>query len=170
MELKAVLDDRRTQLADLRRHLEKESSENGTLEAALQHRASRNDRGDGRFREHLEGKFHRVVEDERLIGSRADALECDLAVFEEEHLRAREKVQGAVSWLNRAAAELEERERALAEAERESAGLVEAVREGRRVVCEREVLLTVSVGGKPRVRTGTPYMPCDCRLGLKRAV
>ncbi|CAM9545933.1 unnamed protein product [Hapterophycus canaliculatus] len=142
VELKAVLDDRRMQLADLRRHLEKESSENGTLEAAVQHRISRNERGDARFREDLEAKFDRVVEDEGLIESRADGTESDLAVFEEEHRRVREKVRRAASWLNRAAANLEERERSLAEGERKSARLVEVVRRGRLVVGERKAMLT----------------------------
>lgn len=140
VELKAVLDDHRTQLSDLRRHLEKESSENGTLEAVVQHRAARNATGDARLRE-LEAMFKQVLADEGHIASRAAALESDLAIFATEHARIQEKVATAASWVDLAHANLLQRERTLAAAQSESDRLAAAVEAGRRAVAEREALL-----------------------------
>lgn len=151
MEIKAVLDGRRTQLSDLRRHLEKESSENGTLEAVVHHRTSRNERGGARLRD-LEAGFERILRDEQLIASRADALESDLAVFAVEHRRVREKLSLAVSRLERAESGLEERERAHADGRRESNRLGAAVQRWRRKVAEREALLRKEQEGASRSR------------------
>lgn len=140
VELKAVLDDHRTQLSDLRRHLEKESSENGTLEAVVQHRAARNVVGDARLRE-LEAMFKQVLADEGQIASRAAALESDLVVFTTEHKRIRDKIATAASCLDLAQAGLLRRERALAAAQSESDTLTAAVEAGRRAVADREALL-----------------------------
>lgn len=158
-ELKATLDDRRAQLADLRRHLEKESTENGILEAAVQHRASRNERGDVRLREELESALDHVIQDEEIISSRATAVESDVAAIEEEHRQVQERIRRAASWLNRAAGNLDERERTLAEGQRESARLVEAVQQGRRVVATREAALAVR-RGRLHASHGAP---CACR-------
>lgn len=140
VELKSVLDNRRTQLSDLRRHLEKESSENGTLEAVVQHRTSKNAKGDARLRE-LEREFNQILKDDRVIASRAAALECDLGVFTQEPRRVRELINPATSQLERAEAYLEKRESSLTEGLRESERLSAAVQEGRRKVEERQSLL-----------------------------
>lgn len=133
VELKAVLDDRRTQLSDLRRHLENESSENGTLEAVVQHRGSKNDKGDARL-ETLERDFSEIVKDDKIIAARAEALESDLGVFTQEHRRVREKTSFARGQLGRADAELIKREHAIVEGMRESERLGGLVQEGRRKV------------------------------------
>lgn len=141
VELKAVLDEGRTQLSDLRRHLEKESSDNGALEAVVRHRASRNGRGEARLRE-LESAFESVLADERLVVEpRAAGLAADLAAFAAEHRRVRRKVGLAASGLGRAEARLGERELALAGRREASDGLDADVRRLRRAVAERGALL-----------------------------
>lgn len=140
VELKAVLDGRRTQLSDLRRHLERESSENGTLEAMVQHRSTKNNRGDARLQE-LENDFTRILKDDQAVASRAATLESDLSVFTVEGRRAREKASLAASQLDTVESFLEIKERALAQGIQESESLNAAVQEGRRKVEKQQSLL-----------------------------
>ena len=100
VEVKAVLNERRTQLSDLRQHLEKESTENGNLEAVVQHRNCKNDKGAARLRE-LEVQFSQLLKDDSAVASRAAALESDLGVYNQEHRQAREKISLAASQLDR---------------------------------------------------------------------
>lgn len=135
-----MLDERRMQLSDLRRHLEKESTKNGMVQAEVEKRTTRNQRGDARLRE-LEDAFDQVLRDERLIESRAAALEADLAVFASEHRELQENVAVAAARLDRAEGALQERERAVAETRRESDRLDACVRDWRRTVAERDAVL-----------------------------
>lgn len=135
-----MLDERRTQLSDLRRHLEKESSENGALEAVVRHRASRNGRGADRLRE-LDLAFEGVLAGERLLDSRASGLAADLAAFAAEHRRVRRRVGRAAADLGLAERSLRKRERTLALGREESGRLDAGVRRRRLSVAEREALL-----------------------------
>lgn len=152
VELKAVLDGRRTQLSDLRRHLENESSENGTLEAVVQHRGSKNDKGDARL-EVLEHEFSKIVKDDKVIAAGAEALESDLGVFAQEHRRVREKTSFARGQLDRVDAELNKREHAIAECMRESERLNGLVQEGRRKVEEGQCTLRGRQEGASHARS-----------------
>lgn len=140
VELKAALDDRRTQLSDLRQHLENESSENGILEAAVQHRNSKNNKSEARLAA-LESEFNRILEDDRLIATRVAALEADLSIFTEEHRCIQEKIILVSSHLDGAEATLSKRERAFAEGLRESERLSAAVQDRRHKVEERRQCL-----------------------------
>lgn len=139
VEVKAVLNERRTQLSDLRQHLEKESTENGNLEAVVQHRNSKNDKGAARLRE-LEVQFSQLLNDDSAIASRAAALESDLGVYNQEHRQVREKISLAASQLDRGEANVAERERAISESLKESERLGAAIQEGRGKVEERQCL------------------------------
>lgn len=140
VQLKSVLDDRRTQLSDLRRHLEKESSKSGALEAVVQHRSSKNDKGVARLSA-LERDFNVIVDDDRVISSRATAFESDLGVITQEHRRIREMVSSVAAQLDRAQAALDERERVLDATARETERLGKEVEEGRRAVEDKQCLL-----------------------------
>lgn len=139
VEVKAVLNERRAQLSDLRQHLEKESTENGNLEAVVQHRNSKNDKGAVRLRE-LEVQFTQLLKDDSVIASRAAALESDLGVYNQEHRQVREKISLAASQLDRVEAKVVERERAISESIKESERLGAAIQELRDKVEERQCL------------------------------
>lgn len=139
VEVKAVLNERRTQLSDLRQHLEKESTENGNLEAVVQHRNCKNDKGAARLRE-LEVQFSQLLKDDSAVASRAAALESDLGVYNQEHRQAREKISLAASQLDRGEANVVERERAISEIFNESERLDAAIQEGRDKVEEQQCL------------------------------
>lgn len=140
VEVKAVLNERRTQLSDLRQHLEKESTENGNLEAVVQHRHSKNDKGAARLRE-LELQFTQLLADDNAIASRAAALESDLGVFNQDHRQIREKISLAASQLDRAEATIADRESAISQSLGEGGRLDAAIQEGRGKAGERRRLL-----------------------------
>ena len=131
MKLKAVLDDRRTQLVDLRQHLEKESGDNGILEAVVQHRSSKNEFSDKRLAE-LEREFCEILENDRIVAVRIAGLESDVGVFTDEYRRIQEKTSVVSSQSTRAEAALEERERAFALGLREGERLSSELQETRR--------------------------------------
>lgn len=139
-ELKTILDDRRTQLSDLRKHLEKESSENGILEAVVQHRSTKNDKGDARLAS-LNREFSHILDTDKVIESQAQAAESDLRVFTEECKWIREKVNSVVTQLDRAERALQQRKHSLETSEDENERLCKEVMEGRRAVEERHHLL-----------------------------
>lgn len=139
VEVKAVLNERRTQLSDLRQHLENESTENGNLEAVVQHRNAKNDKGAARLRE-LEVQFAQLLKDDSAIASRAAALESDLGVYNQEHRQVRENISLAASQLDRGEANVVERERAISESLKESEILGAAIQAGRDKVEERQCL------------------------------
>lgn len=138
--LKTLLDERRTQLSDLRRHLEKESSENGTLEAVVQHRNTKNEKGDARLAA-LERDFALVVENDKIIASGAAAFESDVGVAMQEHRRIREMTSKGTLQLDRAKAALDERERVVTVNVRENERLRAEVERGRKSVEERQCLM-----------------------------
>lgn len=137
MELKGILDDRRTQLVDLRKHLEKESGDNGTLEAVVQHRSSVNANSDARLAD-LESEFSEILENDRIIAERAATLESDLSVLTEECRLVGDKTGMISAQLARAEAALEKRKHTFAEGLKESERLSSALQESRRKVDELE--------------------------------
>lgn len=137
VELKGILDDRRTQLVDLRKHLEKESGDNGTLEAVVQHRSSVNANSDARL-SNLESEFSEVLENDRIIAERAATLESDLSVLTEEWRLVGNKTNMISAQLARAEAALEKRKHTFAEGLKESERLSSALQESRRKVDEVE--------------------------------
>lgn len=156
VELKAVLDERRTQLSDLRRHLDRESTKNGVLEAEVQHRAARNGRSDARLRG-LEGAFDQVLRGERLIESRAAALEADLAVFSAEHRKFSEEIGLAGARLDRADGALGERESGVADTVRIQDNLPCDLKGYKMGPCSRgnEVILGISCRSIDNERSGS---------------
>lgn len=131
----ADLDAYKTQLLDLRRHLENESAANGDLQAVVEHRTSKNGKGDERLRA-LQREFALIVEDDKLIASRCSFLASDVELFALEHRNIREKISCAASKLDRAEATLSERERALDESVQKNQRLDVALHEARRKVEE----------------------------------
>lgn len=140
VQLKIVLDERRTQLSDLRRHLEKESSENGTLEAVVQHRSEKNKKGDTKLAA-LELDFSVIVGDDRVIASRLAGFESDLAVMTQEYRRAKEQTSFVATQLDRVEAALDQREHTVAAVLRESERLRGEVEDGRTAVEEKQCLV-----------------------------
>lgn len=138
--LKTMLDERRTQLSDLRRHLEKESSENGTLEAVVQHRNTKNEKGDVRLAA-LEHDFALVVESDKIIAAKASAFESDMVVAVQEHRRIREMTSKGALQLDCAGAALDERERVFMADLRENERLRAEVERGRKDVDKKQCLV-----------------------------
>lgn len=138
--LKNILSDRRTQLSDLRRHLEKESSENGTLEAMVDARHHKNDKGDARL-VRLEREFALVLKDDETIASRGVAFEFNLGAARETTKKAREMTGVGESILDQVKVALDERERGVALNEEEVERLRQEVSKEIQSVQERQCLL-----------------------------
>lgn len=133
VQLKAILDDRRTQLSDLRKHVDKESSENGTLEAQVQHRCVKNEQGDARLAA-LDSDFNHIVTDDKVITSKMRGVEADMNMFTQENLLAQEKVSFVLKHLDRAQRTLEQKEGALANILSKIDHLDEKIVDGRQAV------------------------------------
>lgn len=138
--LKNILSDRRTQLSDLRRHLEKESSENGTLEAMVDARHHKNDKGDARLAR-LEREFALVLKDDETIASRVVAFQFNLGAARDTTKAVREMTGVGESMLDQVKAALDGKERAVAQDEKEVERLRQELSRGRQSVQESQCLL-----------------------------
>lgn len=138
--LKALVDDRRAQLSDLRKHLEKESGENGTLEAVIQYRNTKNDQGDSRLAI-LERDFNQIVSTEQAIGNSAVAIEENLVVFTQDSRHLQERTSSITNELDRAEMMIQRKEREMEATARDCERLGDEISKGRSTVQEREGML-----------------------------